>query len=268
MAFIYFSNTKKPTTIPKKASDYWKPPSTRLDPPSLFPSLKPEVALGRTFSDIKLKELLGRLQFLLGAGKTNKLAKEIDEFLDGVIEDHVNNNKKVAGNVNVGNDQSQDLIDILLDVQREDRANFIFDTDTIKAAILEEPDKFKPQRFLNSSIDYKGFHLLPFGAGRCPGIKFSAPISELVLANIVYKYDLALPNDGKPEELDIPTGISYGYSIDYSNMKKFSRECSYNKRSYRLSQIESQSTQLPKVQKLMLLLNQGLLSVLSKKTWL
>ncbi|GKD60568.1 cytochrome P450 71A4-like protein [Tanacetum coccineum] len=73
--------------------------------------------------------------------------------------------------------------------------------------LWDEPDKFKPQRFLNSSIDYKGldFELLPFGAGRrgCPGIQFSAVISELALANIVYKYDLALPNEGKPEELDM-----------------------------------------------------------------
>lgn len=73
--------------------------------------------------------------------------------------------------------------------------------------LWDEPDKFKPERFLNSSIDYKGFdfELLPFGAGRrgCPGIEFTAAINELVLANIVYKYDLALPNNGRPEELDM-----------------------------------------------------------------
>ncbi|PWA40006.1 cytochrome P450 [Artemisia annua] len=116
-----------------------------------------QVALGRTYSDLKFKDLLGRLQFLLGVvsvgtyipwlswvdwlrgleGKTNKLAKEIGEFLDGVIEDHVNKNKMVVdGNVDGGHDQSQDLIDILLDFQREDTANFIFDRDTIKAVIL------------------------------------------------------------------------------------------------------------------------------------
>ncbi|KAI3760782.1 hypothetical protein L1987_51181 [Smallanthus sonchifolius] len=60
----------------------------------------------------------------------------------------------------------------------------------------EEPEEFRPERFLKSSIDYKGFHfeLLPFGAGRrgCPGIQFAMVVNELVLANLVYKFDLAL----------------------------------------------------------------------------
>ncbi|PWA55733.1 cytochrome P450 [Artemisia annua] len=121
---------------------------------SLINNIICQVALGRTFSDLKLKDLLGRLQFLLGVvsvgtyipwlswvdwlrgleGKTNKLAKEIDELFDGIIEDHVNKNKMVDDG---GNDQSQDLIDILLDFQRENTTNFIFDRDTIKAVILK-----------------------------------------------------------------------------------------------------------------------------------
>lgn len=74
-------------------------------------------------------------------------------------------------------------------------------------SIWEEPEKFKPERFLNSSIDVKGFdfELLPFGAGRrgCPGIPFALSINEPVLANVVYRYDLALPNEKRPEELDM-----------------------------------------------------------------
>nr|XP_043622641.1 cytochrome P450 Tp4149-like [Erigeron canadensis] len=74
-------------------------------------------------------------------------------------------------------------------------------------SIWEEPEKFNPERFLNSSIDYKGFdfELIPFGAGRrgCPGTEFAMVINELAIANIVLNYDLAVPNEGRPEELDM-----------------------------------------------------------------
>ncbi|KAI3675986.1 hypothetical protein L1987_85582 [Smallanthus sonchifolius] len=74
-------------------------------------------------------------------------------------------------------------------------------------SIWEDADMFKPERFLNSSVDFKGFHyeLLPFGSGRrgCPGVQFAVSINELVLANLVYKYDFALPNGVRAEELDM-----------------------------------------------------------------
>ncbi|KAK9072378.1 hypothetical protein SSX86_008812 [Deinandra increscens subsp. villosa] len=60
----------------------------------------------------------------------------------------------------------------------------------------EAPEEFRPERFLNNPIDYKGFHfeLLPFGAGRrgCPGIQFGMVVNKLVLANLVYKFDFSL----------------------------------------------------------------------------
>ncbi|KAI7741914.1 hypothetical protein M8C21_008896 [Ambrosia artemisiifolia] len=73
--------------------------------------------------------------------------------------------------------------------------------------LWEEPNEFRPERFLNNSIKYQGlnFEWIPFGAGRrsCPGIQFSLPVMELALANIVYKFDMALPNEIKNEELDM-----------------------------------------------------------------
>ncbi|XP_019078123.1 cytochrome P450 71D10-like [Vitis vinifera] len=51
-----------------------------------------------------------------------------------------------------------------------------------------EAERFYPERFLDSSIDYKGtdFGYIPFGAGRrmCPGILFSMPSIELSLAHL------------------------------------------------------------------------------------
>ncbi|PON80754.1 Cytochrome P450, E-class, group I [Parasponia andersonii] len=68
-------------------------------------------------------------------------------------------------------------------------------------------DCFQPERFIGSSIDFKGtnFEFLPFGAGRriCPGISFSLPNMELVLANLLYHFDWNLPNGAKMAELDM-----------------------------------------------------------------
>ncbi|KAL7098384.1 hypothetical protein ACP275_09G014300 [Erythranthe tilingii] len=70
-----------------------------------------------------------------------------------------------------------------------------------------EPEKFTPARFLTSSVDFKGldFELIPFGAGRrgCPGIAFAMAGIELVLANVVQKFEWELPKGTTCESLDM-----------------------------------------------------------------
>ncbi|MBA0773143.1 hypothetical protein Gotri_008441 [Gossypium trilobum] len=60
-------------------------------------------------------------------------------------------------------------------------------------ASWENPEEFLPDRFLDNSIDFKGqhFELIPFSSRRriCPGILFTIAINELLLANLVHKFD-------------------------------------------------------------------------------
>ena len=71
----------------------------------------------------------------------------------------------------------------------------------------ENPNEFFPERFLDSSIDYKGnhFELLPFGAGRrgCPGMNFAIHLVELTLANLLYRFNWDLPHGMKIEDLNM-----------------------------------------------------------------
>lgn len=71
----------------------------------------------------------------------------------------------------------------------------------------EDPEEMRPERFLNSSIDFKGqdFELIPFGGGRrgCPGTLFAANVNELALANVLHRFDFSLPEGECSEDMDV-----------------------------------------------------------------
>ncbi|KDP33178.1 hypothetical protein JCGZ_13443 [Jatropha curcas] len=82
-----------------------------------------------------------------------------------------------------------------------------------------EAERFNPDRFLNSSIDFKGnhFEFLPFGAGRrvCPGILFGISNVQFPLARLLYHFDWKLPNGMQPEDLDM--NAKYGIAVTRVN---------------------------------------------------
>lgn len=73
--------------------------------------------------------------------------------------------------------------------------------------IWETPLSFKPERFLNSNVSYKGndFQYLPFGSGRkiCAGMPMAIRQVQMTLASLVHKFEWCLPDTVKPEEIDM-----------------------------------------------------------------
>ncbi|XP_020252854.1 cytochrome P450 71A1-like [Asparagus officinalis] len=71
----------------------------------------------------------------------------------------------------------------------------------------ENPEEFNPDRFVGSSVDYRGqdFQFIPFGAGRriCPGIQFGVETVELALANLLYAFNWELPPGVERENIDM-----------------------------------------------------------------
>ncbi|WCJ37133.1 cytochrome P450 family 71 subfamily B polypeptide 7 [Euphorbia peplus] len=75
----------------------------------------------------------------------------------------------------------------------------------------EDAEEFKPERFVDSSFDFRGskFEYLPFGAGRrsCPGILFGLANVDLPLAKLLYHFDWKIADEVEPENLDMSEEI-------------------------------------------------------------
>ncbi|KAK7362879.1 hypothetical protein VNO77_05004 [Canavalia gladiata] len=250
-------------------------------------------------------------------GRAHRVAKHLDQFIDEVIEEHINRSSRNKRDCHVDGDgdDNSNFVDVLLSIEKTNTVDFPIDRSTIKALILDmfvagtettysvlewamtellkhpivmhklqdevrnvvgckthingedldkmnylkaviketlrthpplpviprkssegikvkgydiavgtevllnvwaiardpsswdQPLEFKPERFLNSSIDFKGhdFEFIPFGAGRrgCPGVGFAMTTIEMVIANLVYHFDWALPGGAVREDSDM-----------------------------------------------------------------
>ncbi|KAM0935063.1 putative geraniol 8-hydroxylase [Dioscorea sansibarensis] len=73
--------------------------------------------------------------------------------------------------------------------------------------VWPEAQVFKPERFLDNEIDFRGrdFEFTPFGAGRrmCPGIPLGYRMVHLMLASLLQRFEWRLPDGMESETLDM-----------------------------------------------------------------
>lgn len=71
----------------------------------------------------------------------------------------------------------------------------------------EQPDEFKPERFLATNLDFKGqnYQYIPFGSGRrsCPGSSLAIGIIEVVLASLISNFNFSLADGLQPNHMDM-----------------------------------------------------------------
>ncbi|CAM8992008.1 unnamed protein product [Rhodiola kirilowii] len=78
-----------------------------------------------------------------------------------------------------------------------------------------DPDKFYPERFEHSDVDFKGghFQIIPFSSGRriCPGVAMESDTLTYVLANLLHCFDWEFPKGVRREDVCMEEG---GVSMD------------------------------------------------------
>ncbi|MFS7910878.1 putative cytochrome P450 [Helianthus anomalus] len=157
------------------------------------------VALGRTYESKKFNDLLVRFTYLLGCfsvgnyipwlswvdrvsgleARTKKVAKEFDEFLEGVLEEHVYKKTMMDGEGN-RNDKGQDLLDILLDLQIESNTSLMH-REVIKAGIMV--------RLFPFTLDHYTTGDLPLVSDELPTSVFFS-FTFCILNGVPWLYDL------------------------------------------------------------------------------
>ncbi|KAJ1689171.1 hypothetical protein LUZ63_013326 [Rhynchospora breviuscula] len=70
-----------------------------------------------------------------------------------------------------------------------------------------DPLKFRPERFMERDIDFKGrdFELIPFGAGRriCPGMSLAYRMVHLMLGSLLHQFEWKMPEEVAKNGLDM-----------------------------------------------------------------
>ncbi|KAM0050280.1 putative geraniol 8-hydroxylase [Helianthus debilis subsp. tardiflorus] len=84
--------------------------------------------------------------------------------------------------------------------------------------VWSNPQRFDPERFLETGIDYKGhdFELIPFGAGRriCPGLPLAHRLLHVMLGSLIYKFEWKIDGGLSPQDMDMSD--KFGFTLHKS----------------------------------------------------
>jgi len=73
--------------------------------------------------------------------------------------------------------------------------------------VWSNPLEYRPERFLEESIDIKGsdFRVLPFGAGRrvCPGAQLGINLVTSMIGHLLHHFEWSLPSGTRPEGVNM-----------------------------------------------------------------
>ncbi|KAJ1276958.1 hypothetical protein BS78_05G256700 [Paspalum vaginatum] len=80
-----------------------------------------------------------------------------------------------------------------------------------------EPNKFMPERFLGTEVNFMGrdFHLIPFGAGRriCLGLPLAYRMVHLMLGSLLHRFRWTLLADDEKNEVDMRERFGLALSL-------------------------------------------------------
>ncbi|KAL7608325.1 hypothetical protein Lser_V15G12803 [Lactuca serriola] len=87
------------------------------------------------------------------------------------------------------------------------------------STLWEDSLKFKPERFLTSSLDVQGhdFELVPFGAGRriCPGMPLASRVLPVMLGSLLNNFNWKL--DSGSEHIELDMNEKFGITLQKAN---------------------------------------------------
>ncbi|KAI9187206.1 hypothetical protein LWI28_025482 [Acer negundo] len=146
------------------------------------------LSLSAGFNIADLYPSIELLQWITGIkSQLMRIHRTMDKILEDIVKEH----KSKIGEIS--DDENEDLVDVLLKVQKRGDLEVPLTADNVKAVILD----------VWIAGGETSATTLDWAMRICPGISYGLANVELPLAMLLYHFDWKLPNEMKSEDLDM-----------------------------------------------------------------